>query len=96
MVKNLLLCSFVSLWLTDCIATIMFIGHHGVQSEANPFMRHLLEVGGASLFVAAKLGALLPILSIHKHVPKWVYAWLNVIMLPIVYMGLRMAFWPHG
>ena len=34
------------MWLADTIFTLMFIQKYGIEAEANPLLRYVIEIGG--------------------------------------------------
>lgn len=93
--KNWLLATFAALWLFDIVLTLIFVNHYGTSMEANPVMRFVLEKGGSIGFVVAKTAVMLPLVPFHKRIPKWVYAGLIIVMVPVVFGAARIVMWPN-
>ena len=90
--KNWLLALFVVLWITDTLLTMKFVKLHGVEMEANPVPRYMMQNFGLLGFGVFKVAMITPLLAIRKHVYNWLYAILILIMVPVVYAGVVVAF----
>lgn len=90
--KKWLLLVFSLFWLADTVFTLMFVGALGLEAEANPLVRGLMQRFGPMGLITFKVAAIIPLVAIHRHVPTWVYSALILIMLPVVYFGGKMAF----
>lgn len=87
-----MLSSFIALWLADIALTLMFVKQYGVDMEANPLMHRVLVEGGSIGFIAVKTAVLLPLVPLHKHISKWIYAGLVLVMIPVIIMNTQVVF----
>lgn len=86
------------LWIADTLLTLTFVQHLGVEFEANPIMRWLIETAGPAGFMMVKLALMVMWVWImalyHTTQPKraLILIWtMLVLMLPVVYMGWALA-----
>ena len=80
----------MALWISDTLATVLFIQLHGIEAEANPIMNSLITNHGLVAFVLVKLGILAFWFTLAPHIKWWINTLLCIIMLPVVIMGLLM------
>lgn len=89
--KTLLTLTFGCLWIADAIATAAFVNKHGLEMEANPVVRWVMEqwsVGGLFMF---KFVVLAFWISVAQKAHWGIHAALNVIMAIVVCMGVVVA-----
>lgn len=89
--KTILAAIFASLWLLDTAATVSFVAAHGPELEVNPFMRALIEWAGLGAFAMTKAGILAFWLSLQQRAHIWLHVALVLVMAPIAYMGVTVA-----
>lgn len=90
---------FSLLWIADTVFTLMFVHKYGLESEANPMIRHIMAYYGPVTFCVLKLitwgGWYLAQLNYKHKRNKEVHWALNaalvLIMLPVVTAGGIMA-----
>lgn len=89
--KELLTLAFSGLWIADAIVTAAFVNKHGLEMEANPVVRWVMEqwsVGGLFMF---KFVVLAFWISVAQKAHWGIHAALNVIMAIVVCMGVVVA-----
>jgi hypothetical protein len=89
--KELLTLTFSMLWVADAITTAAFVNKHGLEMEANPIVRWVMEqwsVGGLFMF---KFVVLAFWISVAQKAHWGIHVALNVIMAVVVYMGIIVA-----
>jgi hypothetical protein len=84
---------FASLWLLDTASTIAFVAVGGVEMEANPVMRAVMIHAGMGGFAFVKAGILVPWGVLTKYIPVWVHLVMIAVLVPVVYMGCRVAWY---
>ncbi len=77
-----------TLWVSDTIATCVFVSVGGVELEANPIMHWLIAEHGLYAFILTKLIILALWLSLANKIHWVIHAALGVILFPIVCMGI--------
>jgi hypothetical protein len=94
--KNTLFTIFIALWMSDTVLSLMFINNNtaGIMSECNPILRFVFVQTGAIGFIGFKTLPLLFFAPMYKRIHNWIYYGFIVIMMPVVYAGAHMAFWP--
>ena len=83
---------FMALWFADTLVTVLFVSLLGVEAEANPVMRSLIENYGLIAFVLVKLGVLAFWFTVASHIKWWLNSILCIIMTPVVIMGILTLF----
>lgn len=89
--KALLTLSFLFLWGMDAIVTSHFIAKHGIEMEANPIVRAIIEQWGMNGMYVFKWAVALLWAPLHQKAHWGIHVALNVIMLIVVCMGIIVA-----
>ena len=90
---------FSLMWLADTIFTLMFVQKYGIEAEANPLLRYVMETGGMVSFCGVKLATwgiwYYAQLMYKEHNKKEINCTFNAlliaIMAPVVITGGIMA-----
>lgn len=85
--------AFSVLWAADTVATMEFVSTLGLEAEANPLIRKVIAAYGFGGFAAVKAAALLFWLGVGKHAHLLLHVALIAIMVPVVFVGLALAYW---
>jgi Domain of unknown function (DUF5658) len=91
---------FSWLWLLDTVFTTLFVSELGLEAEANPLIRNVIEFwgfGGFWLLKALILSGWILLNSLYKdkynkELPSFINICLTLIMIPVVIAGGLMAF----
>jgi hypothetical protein len=89
--KAFLSALFSGLWAADALLTLKFVGEQGLQAEANPLMRLLLEAQGMYGFLLVKALVLAFWLAVGKKASTEIHVCLCAIMALVVTMALHMV-----
>jgi hypothetical protein len=98
--NRLFLFLFSLLWLLDTVFTTIFVRDLGLEAEANPLIRNVIEFWGFSGFWLLKaliLSGWMLLNSLYKdkynkELPSFINICLTFIMIPVVVTGAIMAF----
>lgn len=90
--SKILLVIFILLWVLDTLFTTLFVDRLGLEAEANPIIRFIIQNYGFVSFLIFKFVVLIPIILLRHHVSNWILVLLNLIMFPVVILGGIMAF----
>lgn len=72
----------------DTILTIRGIRTHGLDYEANPLMRMLVERHGLFAFASIKVGVVVPFILFRQHVKDYQYALLILLYSIVAFLGV--------
>lgn len=88
--KELLMFWFIVLWMADIVLTYGFVSKHGIQAEANPLMRYVIQHGGWEVFALVKVAVAVFWVAVAKHAHILIHAALVAIMVVVVGGGIVM------
>lgn len=89
--KELLTLAFSGLWIADAIATAAFVNKHGLEMEANPIVRWVMEQWSVGGLFMMKFVVLAFWIAVANRAHWGIHAALNVIMAIVVCMGIIVA-----
>jgi hypothetical protein len=89
--KALLTLAFGCLWIADACVTGVFVKKHGLEMEANPIMRWVLEQWGFGGMMMVKFVVLSFWIALHQRAHWGIHVALNVLMATVVCMGIIVA-----
>lgn len=78
---------FALLWSLDAVLSFLMVAQHGLELEANPAMRWVMESAGLFGFLTVKWAVLLFVLYLAPYMRRWLLWCACGVMAWPVYLG---------